>query len=102
MINLSPTEISVLVNHAQEVMKSTDLICTSTSINEVETQMSAIEQSQGNVDQVLHHFDVEISKLKNSRGAVALMKKNLERHLERLIRTKWNLKNAEKRLPPAL
>lgn len=91
---LSPEEMRGLCDHAQETMKQTDAFLTGTSFPDIGQHMSALESAESGVEHVENDLQKRIGDLKNSLGAVSLLKKDLKRHWERSKRKYWEIRKA--------
>lgn len=93
--SLTGDDIKRIYEEAKQAMSLTDRACSSTSPNEIDAHQTRLEQSQSGLETLHVFLQTEIDRMKSSLGAVKVMQKDLQRHMDRSKRSYWLVRNQQ-------
>ena len=91
---LTSEDITNNCEFGQRTLKDTDVVCSSTSLEDMHVHQTALEKAENGIEQVMNVLERFIGQTKNSYGALESMKKDIKRHSARTTRSYWLLKNS--------
>ncbi len=93
--SLSNDDIMRIYQEAKNVMSCTDLVCCSTSKQEIQTHRSELSKAESGVESLVNHIMKELGNLKNSLAAVKALKNDIHRCDERAKNSYYILRDSE-------